>query len=158
RTQFDDAEKTLAAAGLTVRRVQAPFALKPIEHWNWAHAQAQAGWLKPLPSGAVLRPEYVEKLKQRLNRQPDARFIRCECAPATTAPPAPADPAPFTKPSLTPGEFLDYFPARLKWLATLDNVVYSRLAWQAAGGLCPQLPAGAALNLNVTLALHHGLE
>ena len=46
----------------------------------------------------------------------------------------------------------------MDWLAGYVNFAYRRTAWLAAGGYCPQLPGCAALNLNVTLALHHGLE
>ncbi len=38
------------------------------------------------------------------------------------------------------------------------TLAYRGTAWLAAGGYCPQLPGCAGLNLNVTLALHHGLE
>jgi hypothetical protein len=156
---LDQAQKKLAAAGIPVRCVKPPFELRRIEHWNWAHAESRAEWLKPLPPGGVLKPAYVQQLKQRISQQPKAQLVRCglETEPAddgsrddTQAPPARA--------SLTPAEFLEYFPARMEWIAGSVNMAYRRTAWLAAGGYCPQLPGCAGLNLNVTLALHHGLE
>src|SRR5258707_10190306 len=73
-----EAQKQLAAAGIPVRFVKPPFELRRIEHWNWAHAESRAEWLKPLPPGAALKPAYVRQLKQRVSQQPKAQLVRCE--------------------------------------------------------------------------------
>ena len=149
------AQKQLAAAGIPVRFVKPPFELRRIEHWNWAHAESRAEWLKPLPSGGALKPAYVQQLKQRISERPQAQLVRCGLEPEPASGGAQAPPA---RASLTPAEFLEYFPARMEWIAGSVNMAYRRAAWLAAGGYCPQLPGCAGLNLNVTLALHHGLE
>ena len=153
------AQKQLVAAGIAIHCVKPPFELRRIEHWNWAHAQSRAEWLKPLPPGGVLKPSYVEQLKQRLSQQPKAQIVRCDFEIESAGKDS-RDNAPFpsAQPSLTPVEFLQYFPARMEWIAVCVNMAYRRTAWLAAGGYCPQLPGCASLNLNVTLALHHGLE
>jgi hypothetical protein len=147
--------KQLGSAGIAVRRVKPPIELKPIEHWNWAHSQGQADWLKPLAPGAQLKPAYVETLKQRIAQQPKAQLIRCEIESMTGNN---AARAPFSQASVTPVEFLNYFPTHVRWMDGCANVAYGRAAWLAVGGYSPQFPCRAALNLNVILALHYGLE
>jgi hypothetical protein len=151
------AEACLAAAGISVRRHRPPLALGRIEHWNWAHAQSQATWLKPLLAGGRLQPTYVERLLGCINDRPAARFIRCDAELQTEWGPETLR-APFAQATITPADFLNYFPARADWLGNLLNVAYHRVAWLATGGYSVHLPACAALNLNVILALHHGLE
>src|SRR5260221_14248792 len=72
-----EAQKQLAAAGIAVRCVKPPFELRRIEHWNWAHAESRAEWLKPLTPGGALKPAYVQQLKQRIRERPQAQIIRC---------------------------------------------------------------------------------
>jgi|SRR5882724_792842 len=146
------AQKQIAAAGIAVRCVKPPFELRRIEHWNWAHAESRAEWLKPLTPGDTLKPAYIQQLKQRISQQPKAQIVRCGLEME------PGAPAPTIQASLTPAEFLNFFPAQMEWLAGSVNMAYRRTAWLAAGGYCPQLPGCASLNLNIILALHHGLE
>ena len=149
----------LSATSIPAKSLKPPFELRRIEHWNWAHAQSQAEWLKPLPPGGRLKPEYVSRLKQQMDRQPKAHLVRCELETEPADLQSQADSrSPFQQASLTAAEFLDYFPAKMSWIASPLNMAYRRAAWLAAGGFSPQLPACAGLNLNVTLALHYGLE
>lgn len=155
--QRAEAEKQLAAAGIAVRRADAPFEMKRLEYWNHAHSQARADWLKPLLPGEILKPEYVARLRRRVEEKPQAQFVRCD-ADLRTDWGIETVRAPFGESSIAAAQFGDYFPARVDWLCRAANVAYTRLAWLAAGGYSPQLPGFASLNLNVTLALHHGLE
>ena len=148
----------MAAAGIPVRRVQPPYALGRVQHWNWAHAQGEAEWLKPLFVGDLLKPDYVKRHRQRVEVRPSAQLIRCEFELVGAGKPQPATPAPFKQESLTPAEFLNYFPVLGNWLGGPINLAYRRAAWQAAGGYSPQLPACADLKLNAQLAVRHGLE
>jgi len=157
REHLNEAEKQLLAAGITVRRANAPFEMKRLEYWNQAHSQARADWLKPLLPGEILKPEYIAQLRRRLEEKPQAQLVRCD-AELHTEWGREIVRAPFSECSITVAEFGDYFPARVDWICRAANVAYSRLAWLAAGGYCNQLPGFASLNLNVTLALHHGLE
>jgi hypothetical protein len=52
----------------------------------------------------------------------------------------------------------NYFPADSEWLSHSANIAYSRAAWLALGGYSPQFTLDAALNFNVMLALHYGME
>ncbi|MDB6112752.1 MAG: hypothetical protein JWR69_4502 [Pedosphaera sp.] len=151
------AEQCLASAGISVRRLRPPAALGRIEHWNWAHAQSQAAWLKPLLAGGRLQPTYVERLQGCIHERPGARFIRCDAEIQTEWGPETLR-APFAEAAITPTDFLAYFPARVDWIGNLLGVAYHRVAWLATGGYSVHLPACAALNLNVILALHHGME
>lgn len=157
REQLAAAEKQLLAAGITVRRANAPFEMKRLEYWNQAHSQARADWLKPLLPGEILKPEYIARLRHRLEKKPRAQLVRCNMELRTEWG-VDTVRASFGESSVTAAQFGDYFPERVDWICRAANVAYTRLAWLAAGGYCNQLPGFASLNLNVTLALHHGLE
>jgi hypothetical protein len=154
---LNEAQRQLTAAGVVVRRAQTPAKLARLEHWNWAHAQARCGWMKPLPIGGELKTVYVEALKQRILQQPQARFVRCDVEVRTDWG-AEVVRAPFPQGAVSPAGFLDYFPAPTRWLETISNMAFQRAIWQSTGGYALQFPACAFLNLNVILALHYGLE
>jgi hypothetical protein len=131
--------------------------LTAVELWNWAHAQSSADWLKPLAPGEQLKPAYVEKLRARIAAKPQARLIRCDAEIQTDWGIETAR-AQFTRTNITPSEFVNYFPKRVDWISRSVNITYLRTAWLAVGGYSPQFTALPALNLNVILALHYGLE
>jgi hypothetical protein len=146
----------LAAAGIPARRVQPPYELGRIGHWNWAHSQGEADWLKPLFVGDRLKPAFVERVRERAER-PAAHLVRCDFefhAEGRVA----VTPAPFIHESLNPAEFLQYFPALGNWIGGPINVAYRRDSWQAVGGYPPHLPACADYKLNAMLAVRHGIE
>ncbi len=153
----NEAARKLSAAGITVRRVKPPAGFSAVEFWNWAHHEAKADWLKPLAPGERLKPGYVSALLSRVAEKPHTRFIRCD-AEIHTDWGTEILSAPFSRAGISPTEVVAYFPKRIDWLSRLVNVAYNRTAWLAAGGFSPQFPAFAALNLNVILALHHGIE
>ncbi|MDB6022020.1 MAG: hypothetical protein JWQ04_1877 [Pedosphaera sp.] len=157
QNHLDTTHKKLLSAGISVRRVTPPGELSRIEHWNWAHSQSQAAWLKPLSPGEHLKPLFVERLKQRISERPKAQVIRCDIELRTEWGPEILT-APFELASISAGEFTNYFPAHLEWVSHSGNFAYGRTAWQAMGGYSIHQPASAALNLNVMLSLHHGLE
>jgi hypothetical protein len=151
------AEHRLKAGGISVRRIKPLWELGRVQHWNWAHAQAQATWLKPLFVGDILFPHYVERLHARVEKRPDSALVRCEFQtrrPGTTA----TTSVPFEEQSLTPQQFLAWFPSHGNWLGGPINMAYRKSAWRAAGGYAVHMPACADLNLYVNLTLHHGLE
>jgi hypothetical protein len=155
--EVDDAERQLVKAGIPVRRTRTHFELNPIEHWNWAHAQGRAEWLKMLLPGERLKPAYVEKTWQRIQARPRTMVIRCDLAMGTEWG-GQILKAPFDGEVISSVEFLHHFPDRVRWVERSINVAYRRAAWRATGGYAVHLPESAALNLNVILALHHGLE
>ena len=109
--QIEEAQSDLSAAGIAVRRLRPPRGLKRLEHWNWAHAQSRAGWLKLLLPGERLKPAYVERLGRCLRERPHTRFIRCNVELQTEWGPV-AERAPFPHVSIGAAEVMDYFPRR----------------------------------------------
>jgi hypothetical protein len=149
--------REMTSAGISVRQVKPPYALGRVQHWNWAHAEGRAEWLKPLFVGDLLLPLYVERVRQRIQVKSDAQIIRCEIEVRENGK-VWVTSAPFQQESLSPGEFLSYYPIMGNWIGGPINVAYRRIAWQAAGGYAPQLPACADLRLNAMLSVRHGLE
>jgi hypothetical protein len=72
---FADAIAQLQVAGISVRRVRPPFELGRVEHWNWAHYESQAEWLKPVFAGDWLEPDYVAKLRLASLANPACRYV-----------------------------------------------------------------------------------
>jgi hypothetical protein len=69
------AAERLEAAGIAVRRVKPPFELGRVEHWNWAHYESQAEWLKPVFAGDWLETDYVAKLRAATLANPGCRYV-----------------------------------------------------------------------------------
>lgn len=153
--QFCEAMK---AAEIRVRRVKPPFELGRVQHWNWAHGQGEAEWLKPLFVGDLLKPDYVKCHRQRIEARPQAELVRCEFETNLAGKIQSAALPPFKQDNLSPAEFLDYYPSLGNWLGGPINFMYRRAAWQASGGYPTQLPACADLKLTTMLAIRHGLE
>ncbi len=72
---FSAAANRLQSAGIVVRRVQPPFELGRVEHWNWAHHEAGTDWLKPVFAGDWLEPDYVARLRAGIAANPACRYI-----------------------------------------------------------------------------------
>jgi len=156
--ELDLAQHSLEAGGVPVRRVKPPFELGRVQHWNWAHAQGTSNWLKPLFVGDLLLPRYVERLGERVRQRPECALVRCEFEQRVGGEVASVTRAPFAPDSLSPQEFLDWFPDQGNWIGGPVNVAYRRSTFQAMGGYAVHIPACSDLHLNVMLALHHGLE
>jgi hypothetical protein len=154
---IEEAARQLSAAGITVHRTKTPREIKRLEHRNLIHSEARADWLKPLEAGDILQASYVAQLRGRIAEQPRAALIRCD-AELQTEWGIDTVRAPFKEPRITATRVTDYFPAKVEWLCRAANVAYSRLAWLEAGGYSNHLTGFASLNLNLTLALHHGVE
>ena len=67
----------LERAGIQVRRVRPPFELGRVEHWNWAHYEAAADWLKPVFAGDWLESGYIARLREVINANAACRYIFC---------------------------------------------------------------------------------
>ena len=72
---FADAIARFTAAGIPVRRVKPPFELGRVEHWNWAHHESTADWLKPVFAGDWLETDYVARLRAASTANPACRYI-----------------------------------------------------------------------------------
>jgi hypothetical protein len=72
---IDGAAQSFQTAGITVRRVRPPFELGRVEHWNWAHHEANCEWVKPVFAGDWLEKDYVEKLRAASQNNPDCKYI-----------------------------------------------------------------------------------
>jgi len=154
---IENAARQLTAAGITVHLTKTSREIKRLEHRNLIHSEAQADWLKLVHAGDILQTSYVEQLRRRIVEQPQAALIRCD-AELQTEWGSDTARAPFKEPRITAARVADYFPASVVWLSHAANIAYSRLAWLEAGGYSNHLPGFASLNLNLTLALHHGVE
>ena len=154
---IEEAARQLAAAGIAVHRTETPREIKRLEHRNLIHSEAQADWLKLVHAGDILRADYVEQLRRRIAEQPRANLVRCDAELRTEWGVETAR-APFKEARIPAARIGDYFPARVEWLCRAANMAYSRLAWLEAGGYSNHLTGFASLNLNLTLALHHGVE
>jgi hypothetical protein len=150
-------EQKLIAAGIAVRRVKFEAGTQRAERWNYLCAQAEGAWIKLLLPGDELTPKFVERIKQRISECPSARMIRCDVVVKTDWG-VDRIGAPFQQSAVTVEEILNWFPAKVDWLARTTGFVYERTAWLGLGGYATQLPGCAALSLNALLALHFGLE
>lgn len=72
---LEAALKTLADAGLAVRLVKPGIELGRVEHWNWAHFQSSAAWLKPLFAGDWLDAEYIGAVRREIEAAPQCRYV-----------------------------------------------------------------------------------
>jgi hypothetical protein len=161
----------LSKAGLAVRLVRPPMELKKIEHWNWAHFQSRATWLKPLYSGDWLEPDYMATVLREMAANPLCSYLYCN-AIRYTAPATPGKPSRATPPNL-PGEATEirtaftgrYFSGAemRKQLFRLNQpfgppsvATYKREAFLALGGYRTTLPVFADSLLFQTMALRFG--
>jgi hypothetical protein len=71
------AVERLQKAQIPVRQVRPPFELGRVEHWNWAHYESNALWLKPLFAGDWLDPHYLAKLRDGILTHPGCRYVFC---------------------------------------------------------------------------------
>ncbi len=72
-----EAAAQLSAAGIGTRCVRPPMELGRVEHWNWAHYESGADWLKPLFAGDWLERDYVARLRNGMASYADCRYIFC---------------------------------------------------------------------------------
>ncbi len=154
--ELEEAERLLKGSGIVVTRVKPPRELKRVAHWNWAHSQSTAEWIKPLFVGDFLEATYVEKVLARAGRT-KSNLIRCEFQWVTptfvnTAP------APTKALHLSSAEYLEFFPQLGNWMGSPISVCYRRTAFLGAGGYAVHLPACADYNLYIRLTLEAGVE
>lgn len=154
----DECRSSLKTAGVKVRVVRPPFELGRVEHWNWAHHQSDARWLKPLFVGDTLAPAYIARLRERIASQSRARVVRCGFDLITPQGVIPAAEPPCAAERLLPTEFLAHFPQHGNWLGGPVNFAYEQTAWRGSGGYPVQFPGVADVCLYVSLVLRHGIE
>ena len=70
-----EALETLQTAGITVKRIQPPWELERVEHWNWLHFQSRADWLKPLFAGDWLEADYIVSVRRETEVTRECRYI-----------------------------------------------------------------------------------
>lgn len=155
--KIEEAVRRLTEAGITVHRTRTPREIKRLEQRNLIHSEARGDWLKLMHAGDLLLPGYVEQLRRRMIERPNAALVRCDVELQTEWG-VEVVRAPFKDARISAAQVAEFFPARVEWLCRAANVAYSRLAWLESGGYSNQLTGFASLNLNLTLALHHGVE
>ncbi len=157
REFIDGAVAEFQKAGITVRRVQPPVELGRVEHWNWAHHQAEAEWLKPVFAGDWLDLEFVAKLRAGITAHPACRYVfspyvlhRSNTEPQTVT-------------SVWAGKFRE--PAEMEnhvlslgmQFGPPSAAAYERTAFVAAGGYPTPLPICADSLLFCALAARFGV-
>lgn len=75
RDRIERARERLKAAGLSVRVVKPPRELGRVQHWNWAHHQSHADWLKPLFVGDWLEPHCLSVCYKTMAAQREIAFF-----------------------------------------------------------------------------------
>jgi len=154
--QIESGLKKLSESGIAARKIRPPMELGRVEHWNWAHHQSEADWLKPLFAGDWLEPNYVERIRVAINADPPVDIINCSFIshqPDGTQ----------TEGNL-PGGYRS--PEQVLGDAFRDgncfggpiNLCFRRLAFELVGGYPPALPVSADFWLILMLALRKGIR
>jgi hypothetical protein len=171
REHIDRALDRLDRSGVVVRKIEPPMELERVEHWNWAHFQSQATWLKPLYSGDWLEPDYIATVLREMAANPLCSYLYCNAMRYTT-PATPVKLSRTTPPSL-PREATEiraaftgrYFSGAemRKQLFRLNHpfgppsvAIYKREVFLALGGYRTTLPAFADSLFFQTMALRFG--
>ena len=128
------------AAGIVVRRVQPPFELGRVEHWNWAHYAASTDWLKPVFAGDWLETNYIAKLRAAIIANPSCRYMyasyvlhRVDTAPETVC-------SPWAGRFQTPTEMERVVLRYGMQFGPPSAAAYEREAFAAVGGYPTALP------------------
>jgi hypothetical protein len=154
---IDAAMSEFAKAGIAVRRIKPPVELGRVEHWNWAHYQANGDWLKPVFAGDWLELNYVAKLRDALAANPACRYVFASYVLHRL------NEAPVTVSSPWVGRF---YPAAEMKTAVLrygmqfgppSAAAYERTVFIAAGGYPTPLPICSDSLLFCALASRHGV-
>lgn len=149
--------KKMAAAGIAARQIQPPMELERVEHWNWLHYQAKAGWLKPLFAGDWLEPVYVARLRETTAENPLCRYVFTN---GYTHRPGEPD---FTAPNpwagrFNPPEVMQDVVLRFGMqFGPPSAAAYERAAFFALGGYPTALPISADSLFCCTLAARFGV-
>jgi hypothetical protein len=150
------AEAMLLGAGIEYRLVRPPRACGRVEHWNWAHSQSGADWLKPLFVGDWLEPQATARWRDTIAAYPQARFIHFgyqyhgrDDSPITNVDHC----VPRFRP---PAEMNDYVLRFSQQFGPPTAVLLAREAIAAAGGFRPMLPICADSLFFCELAIQFG--
>jgi hypothetical protein len=155
REHMETAAKVLREAGLAVRVIQPPQALERVEHWNWAHYQSRAAWLKPLFAGDWLEPAYIGRLREAIAADPRCRYVFSNSYyHAGDAPPVTGEnrSGPYRPPAYWQDIVLRYGMQ----FGPPSAAAYERTAFMALGGYPTTLPITADSLFFCTLAARFG--
>jgi glycosyltransferase involved in cell wall biosynthesis len=70
-----EALEAFSKAGIPARLIRPPHELGRIEHWNWAHYQTNAKWVKPLFCGDWLESDYIARVRDVMRCHPQAACL-----------------------------------------------------------------------------------
>lgn len=156
---IDAAIEMLKDAAISVRVIRPPSALGRVEHWNWAHFQSEADWLKPLFAGDWLEPGFISTLRIGITACPECRFfITRYTVHRHGQAPLSVSLSPFFGSNFRPAaEMRPYVLRYGMQFGPPSAVAYSRTAFIAAGGYCSSLPICADSLLFCTLASLFGV-
>jgi hypothetical protein len=154
---IDAAANEFQKASISVRRVKPPVELGRVEHWNWAHHETAADWIKPVFAGDWLELDYVAKLRAAQTANPVCRYIFASYVLHRV------NEAPVTVSSPWAGRF--YPAAEMKQgvlrygmqFGPPSVAAFQRNAFIAAGGYPTPLPICSDSLLFCALASRHGV-
>jgi len=156
---IESAFNRLKESGLAVRKITPPVELGRVEHWNWAHYQSGADWLKPLFVGDWLEPGYVARIREAVVADPSCRYVRChyilhrhDGQPLTVA-----ASSNWSGRFYTPAEMQDVVLRYGMQFGPPSCSAYERAAFVAIGGYAPALPITADCLFFCILAARFGV-
>ena len=146
----------LSAAGIAARKVQPPVELERVEHWNWAHYQSPADWLKPLFVGDWLEPVYVSRVREIAAANPACRYIYSNGYTHIAGQEPTTGQNPWAGRFNSPEVMQDVVLRHGMQFGPPSAAAYERTAFLALGGYPTGLPISADSLLYCTLAARFG--
>jgi hypothetical protein len=153
---IDAAMVEFQKAGISARRIKPPAELGRVEHWNWAHHQTDAEWVKPVFAGDWLELNYVARVRATRAANPQCRYIFANYILHTQ------NEAPQTVGSAWTGRY--YPPAEMQNIVLRYGMqfgppsvaAYERAAFIEAGGYPTPLPICSDCLLFCAMASRYG--
>jgi hypothetical protein len=144
-------------AGIAARRIQPPVELGRVEHWNWAHHQSGAEWLKPVFAGDWLELDYVAKLRAAHAANPACRYIFTPYVLHRLNQPPETVTSPWVGRFFSAAEMKTAVLSYGMQFGPPSAAAYERTAFMDSGGYPTPLPICSDSLLFCALASRHGV-
>ncbi|MDB6016929.1 MAG: hypothetical protein JWR19_1418 [Pedosphaera sp.] len=152
-----EATERLQRTGIAVRRVRPPVELGRVEHWNWAHYESGADWLKPLFAGDWLDAAYMAKLRGAMASNASCRYIFCPYLLHLGDQPPTTVSSPWVGRFQRPAEMQPRVLSHGMQFGPPSAAAMERTAWISVGGYPTALPICADSLMFCTLAATFGV-
>ena len=154
--RIESAVSELRATGITVNRVHPSDELGRVEHWNWAHHQATADWVKPIFVGDWLEPSYIRELRAATIGYPDCKYVYTAYMVHHGNRPPLTERTPWMGPFLGPEKMRRIVLSNGMQFGPPSVAAYELVAFVALGGFPTCLPICADNLLFCTMASRFG--